>query len=747
MKLLFQLSKDCTPFVGLLKKIFSSTATAVALNDSTPITVTEVLLRAKEKNCQAVVTSNPELLKLLLEDSRAKLDDYLGSIIERKGVEFLILPPVAHIVKVPYGRFLYERYLSKLLSPNSWFQLPAFSWNLFEPAMTDGVIEAAFSSSLISCDIETGKEEDRVITCVGFTFCSLTSSPLQTATIVIPFTDPYNVEVIRTILSSPAPKVFQNGKYDNAYLLRFGCITHNYAFDTINLFHSWLSELPKDLGFISAFTLRSWQYWKNERKTTNLMDYYAYNAKDCFATAMSWLSLVREVPPYAWSNYLKEFPLVFPCLLTELTGLRRDNKLMKEAEDAASILLDKQLGSLRRMVSNSSFNPSSPKQVINLFNILGSGDVLSTIPSNRDRVGDRHPLNKRLMTAIENYREERKLFTTYFRDSIPKKEGRTKSWNSRIFYALNPHGTDTGRLASRESAFWCGWQVQNIPYAAKGGIVPDPGFLFGEVDYAQNEARGTAYLSGDTELIRVVEDKEKDFHGQNASKFFGVPYEEIVSSTGGVHKVIDKELRDLSKRTNHGSNYNMGPQVMLDTMGIDNVRRAQRLLGLSPKWSLLQVTTYLLEAYSNAYPTVKGAWYDKCINDVTSSGYLVGPTNWVRRCFGNPKSGKHQINRYVAHPPQSLGAMQLNIAYLRIYTEVALTEGVVGNFKLGPQVHDSVLFQYRENREDIVWKVVDCMRVPIEVTDTFGKKRTLVVPVDVKGNGTSWANLQPLVRK
>lgn len=743
MRLLFQLSKDCTPYINLLKGVFSSTGVSLQLNDSTPVTVTEILLRAKEKKCTAVLVTEGALLKLLVEDSRAKVDDYMGSIIEKGGVEFLVLPPVKQLVTVPYGKFLYARYLSKLLEPKKWMELPPFSWKLFEPSDTDTYLDTFTFADFISCDIETGAEDDRIITCVGFTatYINKVSNKIRTDTVVVPFDSEYNLYFIRAVLFLSPPKVFQNGKYDNTYLLRFNCPSYNYACDTINLFHSWLSELPKDLAFISTFTLRVWQFWKDERKTTDLMEYYAYNAKDCFATAMSWLSLLREVPPYALANYYKEFPLVFPCLLAEMTGLRRDNALMKEEEEKFNVSLSLQLSSLRTMVHNSHFNPSSSKQVLALFNILGSGDVTSTTPASRDKVAHRHPLNKRITDAIEKYRENRKLATTYFRDDNPK-TGRTKSWHNRIFFSLNPHATDTGRLASRESAFWCGWQIQNIPFEAKGGIVSDEGFLLGECDYAQNEARGTAYLSGDKNLIEVVNDTSRDFHGSNASKFFGVPYEHIVESVEGVHKVVDKALRDLSKRTNHGANYNMGAQVMLDTMGIENVRRAQLLLQLPGKWSLLQVTSYLLQKYEEAYPTVKGAWYDKCVGDVVGSGYLIGPTGWTRRCFGNPKTNKHWLNAYVAHPPQSLAAMQLNIGYLRVFNTVAIPNSV--DFKLGPQIHDSILFQYREGREDLVWKVAECMKVAIEVADTFGKKRMLEVPVDVKGGARRWSEVRPL---
>lgn len=757
--LLYQVSKEDESYLPLLKSVFAPTGCSLRLNSSIPNTVTEVIIRAKEKNCSSILCGSPKLLQLLLGQVGAKLpslDDYAGSIIEKRGMEFLIVPPIKQLVTIPYGKFLLSRYLSKFLAPEKWLTLPPFSWFLFSPEKLDEIFENFSAALFCAVDIETGHEDERVITCISFTTVSL--RPFYAQTVVIPFTDEYNLTVIRELLAFPVAKVFQNGKYDNAYLLRFNCPTFDYLGDTINLFHAWLSELPKDLAFISSFTLRKWQYWKDEAKTSNLMEYYGYNAKDSFATAMSWLSLLLEVPSYAISNYLAEFPLVFPCLLAEMTGLKRDQAAMAVEEEKLSLSLAVQLSSLQKMTATPSFNPGSPLQSSKLLVALGCEDIAAKSGTGKvpmDKAADRHPLNALLCKAITKYREDRKMVGTYLRENDPK--GRAKSWHGRMFFSLNPHGTDTGRLSSRESAFWCGWQIQNLPrdrpdIEVKNGIVADRGFFFGEGDYRQNETWGTAFLSGDTALISTITDSSLDFHGTNASKFFGVPYSSVVLSSFNeelqewVHKTVNKVLRnDIGKRVNHGANYNMGPGVMLDTMGIGNVRRAKQLLGLPQGWTLITVCSYLLEQFDKTYPVVRGAAYEKYIGDVVSSGYLVGPTGWTRRCFGNPKTNKHYLNAYVAHPPQSLAAMQLNIAYLHVFVEVALR--YPQDFKLSAQIHDSILFQYRKGRVDLAWKVAECMRVPLTVEDVFGKKRLLEVPVDMKGEAERWSKVEPLRRK
>jgi hypothetical protein len=186
----------------------------------------------------------------------------------------------------------------------------------------------------------------------------------------------------------------------------------------------------------------------------------------------------------------------------------------------------------------------------------------------------------------------------------------------------------------------------------------------------------------------------------------------------------------------------MGAQVMLDTMGIENVLRAKRLLNLPYSYSLLDVTQYLLDKYAKTYHVVKGPWYEKCKSDVSGSNMLVGPTGWTRYCFGNPLKNKRDLNRYVAHPPQSLNAQTLNKAYMKVFYEVWMPNQ--NDFRLGPQIHDSIHFQYRIGRKDLALKVKEKMEMDIPVKDTFGKVRVLRVPVDLKGEHVRWGSLKKI---
>lgn len=761
--IIFHITDEDKPYLPILKPLLVGRATT-SVDISNPSTFSEIAIKSKSKNGATIVTTSQKLLALALggRADNPKISDYSGSYFTTREVDVLVVPPLANLVTTTTGRFILQRYLSKILAPDNWIVEPAFKWEMFDSKKETELYNFFSFCSLVAIDIETRiKDPQRVITCISFSGIQIRHGNLILRTLLVPMDNYSNVLFVRKLCALSCPKTLQNGKYDIAYLLRYNCPITNYAFDTINLFHSWLCELPKDLGFISSFMLRHYLFHKNDGKTGDIEDYYAYNAMDAYTTLFSTLALLLEFPTYATQNFLQEFPVVFPCILSEHTGIKWDAARGVELLARVEEDMKGDLQKIQTMVSCPTYNPNSSQQTVRLFAVLGSRDITSSIPADKDKVASRHPINKRIINGIIDYREGSKLRGSYFKEGIAwdgEFSGRTETnKQARVFYALNPHGTDTGRLASRESQFWCGLQIQNIPRddeegdtSVKEAFLSDDGFFFGEADYKQNETWGTAYLSGDTTLLTAVHDTTKDFHALNASAFFGIPYEEIVKTwydeaeEEWLHKTLNKPLRYLSKRTNHGANYNMGAVVLLNTMGIEKVVGAKFLLNLPKHWTLIRVCEHLLATFDRTYPVIRSQWYEKVISDVTGSGLLVGPTGWTRRCFGNPKNNKRHLNSLVAHPPQSLAAKVLNKAYGKVFYQVYLPHP--RDFKLHAQIHDSILFSYRENREDLAWMVKDCMKIEVPVKDTFGVTRILCVPVDLSGGGKRWSEVKKLAK-
>jgi len=758
---IFHYTDEDAPYLGFLKAIVRGRTTATYLDNTKPVLFTEMAMKSKKHGNAVIVSTSKQLLSIVFPFAdNPTIDEYAGNYINYKGVDVLFINPLKQLVTVNYGKFVFERFLSKILAPENFIPEPEFQWEYFQPSQLDDYVEFFQQCTIIGIDSETVRNDPlRSISCIGFCGAILHGNKITLRTVVVPMDDMFNVEFCRLLCDMPAPKVFQNGKYDIAYFFRYNIIVRNYAFDTINLFHSWFCELPKDLGFVSTFMLRNYVYHKNT-KGLSKHEFYGYNAKDCYVTVMSAIALLMEIPKYAETNFLIEFPIVFPCILSETTGIKWDQQAANDLKQQVKVIMEKELLSLRKMVACPQYNPNSPQQTQRLFQILGSRDVKSTDKVGKDKVAFRHPLNRVLMDKIINYRENMKVNSSYFKDTV--------SWNGRCFYALNPHGTDTARLSSKESQFWCGLSIHTIKrdedgeeaINVKDAFVADEDFWFGEADYSQAESRGTAYLSGDLALIDAVDNPATDFHGVNASRFFGIPYNEIIESKcitidedGNeiptehcywVHKILRKPIRQLSKNTNHGANYNMGPAVMVDTMGIKNVLMAKKILGLPEKFSPINVTEYLLAAFNRTYHIMKGPYYDKIKADIRDTGFLVSPTGWTRKCFGNPDKSKLDLNSYVAHPSQNLNAQILNKAVLNVFYNVWLHNK--RDFKFCAQVHDSLLFQYRKSRPDLPWQVADCMKIPVDVKDTFGITRTLIVPTDIKGEGKRWSSCKPLKR-
>lgn len=736
-----------------------------------------------KRSITKVVSTNTDILRKLLEiqgnfKTSPSLSDYSGSMFSHRNLDIVFIPPLKQLFTVSYGRFICKRFISKLTNPELWQEPTEFRWAVLDVGNIDAAYNTLERCYALAVDIETFKSP-LSIRCIGYTGILISAGgSISTVSYVLPMDSLWALTWMRKINALPMQKIFQNGKYDQSYLLRYNAPCDYWLWDTAHLFHSFYSELPKDLAFLNAFFLRKVVYWKDLAETHDLHEYYRYNAMDTWATANVWIAQMGELPDWARRNYALEFPLVFPCLLAEMTGIDRDMDRLESARSEVDRDEEQKLTSLRKMLGAPDFNPGSSTQVVQLLKILGCGDITSSGVNDVFKAKLRHPLNARILSLVSNKKDEdgtsirglRKLKSNYLRtdmdaraSGIHKGEGGGKEFRGKILSSFNPHGTDTGRLASRNHHFWCGLQLQNIPTGTtvKQTLRASPGFYLGECDLEKAESWDTAYISGDINLIAAVNSTD-DFHASNASKFFGVPYDQIYDNLR--KKAKNKKLRDLSKRTNHGANYNMGPDVMIETMGLDKIWEANRLLGLGfsdPR----KVAEHLLAVFHRTYPAIKGSYYVSVINEIGLSSKLVSRAyhhtsynlshykpeeyiadgDWTRYCFGKPDKNKLDLNSYVAHCPQSLNARTLNEAWMRIFYAIALPN--TQTFRLHAQIHDSILFSYAKGWAIHADSVKHCMEIPVTVRDVSGIARTFTVPASLKlGNidqpATYWSELE-----
>lgn len=761
------------PYLQQLKYILSKFQGLKIQVSSAPVsTLTEITSVVQKNKYDGVLTTSLYVLKRLVPadigSSEATVANYAGSYFKVAGIEFVILNPLAQLVTIPYGKFLAERYISKLAAPHKWFGCPQFNWCIATPGNIEKYYQVFNKAFLIAVDIETSQKPQIHITSIAYTAVWPDG---RTHSIVFNIDSMWAVTWMRKFNGLPAPKIFQNGKYDISYLNYYNAPIYNYLFDTANLFHSWYSELPKDLGFLQAFFVREAAYWKDLADSSNQEDKLLYNAKDTWATAMAAIICINQMPRWAIDNYLNEFPLVFPCILSEATGLARDLTVLADAAKEQEAIVDSNNKSLDTMLGVVGFNSGSPKQKKALLAILGCKDIAekSTDEKSLKKAAYRHPLNARILNQITKVQKAKKLLSTYLSHGADKKGNSLhKEFNGTILYALNPHGTDTSRLASREHHFWCGLQIQNIPRGkspVKRTLVPYPGFKLAECDLEQAESRDTAYAAGEERLIAAVSG-ERDFHSLNAASFFGVTYEDIYDVVA--KKVKDKERRELGKKVNHGANYLMGAGVLVETMGEENIYKASILLGLPKFWGARQIAEHLLEQFHKTYPGLSGRYYPAVVAEIVktkmlasralhqlSSKFTAAEWNLIeqekiggltRYCFSAPQQDKRAKNGYVAHVSQSLNAMTLNKAYMLVFYLIAMNPKYAPHFKLCAQIHDSILFQFRKGHEYLCELVKECMEIPVRIHSYDGKWRKFTVPAAIKagvdGKGAdSWADI------
>lgn len=743
-RILFVGTEEDKYYLQRLKPLVGTAQVTVRL---APVTLwTEISFYCKKNGFTGILSTSTKLLSILSGDPKPSLDSYAGSYFKRDNLEVVFLDPLPQLVSVPYGPFVTSRYCSKLCEPWKWNTYQEFSWTVGTAQNFDSLYHLFQGAAAISIDIETYKE-GAVISSIAYTgiFTDSGASTPELVSFVVEPDSPYNLTWIRKFNALKPPKIFQNGKYDCSYLLRYNAAPANYLFDTANAMHCWYSELPKDLATLSAFFHREGRYWKNMAAgdhETRLQ----YNCRDTYATAIVMCEWLLQAPKYAVTNYLQEFPLVYPCLLAEMTGIKRDMEVLSESYQEIGSQIAKLSTSLNTMLgipAGSTFNVNSPIQMKQLLGILGCKDIAAESCDEKHLASAsfRHPINQRILDQVLEIRGLRKLNSTYL---TPGKE-----FNGRILYALNPHSTDTGRLASKEHHFWCGLQIQNIPRGkeVKRTLCADPDFVLFECDLEQAESRDTGYIAGDEGIIEAVSGT-KDFHSVNASAFFGVPYEDIYDSEN--HKTRNKTLRDTAKRVNHGANYNMGASVLVDTMGLPAIYAAAQALKLPTTYTPQRIAEYLLGCFHKVYPGLKNTYYPEVVSEIITTKMLTSraihhspyhTAGWTRYCFSDPTRNKRALNAYVAHPPQSLNAMTLNKAFLSVFYDIAIHPIHRNNFRLLAQIHDSLLFQTHKDHTYLAEEVKKRMEIPVTIKGYDGKTRTFTVPAALKagkdGNGVS----------
>ena len=518
------------------------------------------------------------------------------------------------------------------------------------------------------------------------------------------------LDKLKNILEdSSKSKTGQNIKYDAHILKRYDVDIKGLTFDTMIAAHL----LNPSARSISLGTL-SLEYMNYEMvnieeligkgKNQILMSEVSLEKAAFYANEDSDIAfqLTRILTDKLKENSLYEFftsiemPLVPVLTEMEYNGVYVDPNLLRSMSQEIGKKLDILTSSIYK-IADKEFNINSTQQLaIILFDDLELPQIKkrSTAEDVLKKLKDHHELPK----LILEYRKYNKLKNTYL-DSLSEL---IENSTGRIHTTFNQTIASTGRLSSTKPNF------QNIPIRTLEGreirkafIAKNIGWKILSADYSQVELRVMAHFSQDKSLIDAFKNSE-DVHSRTASKVFNVPINMVLP-----------EMRRTAKIVNFGIMYGAGAFRMSQELGISRAEAAA-----------------IIENYFKQYPGIQD-YIDSTLEKARNKKYvktILGRKRPVWDADSDNGLRRQAAERMAINMPiQGSAAEMIKLAMTNIH------QGIIKQdleSKMVMQIHDELLFEFPEEEEDALLKLV---------IDKMENAMKLSVPLVVDyGIGFSW---------
>lgn len=456
---------------------------------------------------------------------------------------------------------------------------------------------------------------------------------------------------------------------------------------------------------------------------------YIYNGLDCMVTEEVLQALLPQLTPVTAATYRFSRQLQGPILDMNMRGVlidedRRQSTIRGYREDINR--LSDQLNRLIREgigfefeIGRTRKNPwPSDAQLKELFYRKMGMTPIRKRNSNGEMV---ETVDREALEKLEHYFYAepivRHLLT--LRDLGKRVSFLSTAVDSdgRLRTSFNIAGTTTGRLASSYSDFGTGTNLQNVENRLRAVFVADPGWKFCNIDLEQGDSRGVGAilwnLFRDSSYLDACE--SGDLHTtvcRNAFSEIGWTGDMALDKQlAGTKFYRDFSYRDAGKRLGHGTNYQGEPPKM---------SRATHI----PQH---QIEVFQAR-YLKQFPAFRlwWQWVEEQVRDKHTITTLLGRK---RTFFGHHKDSE-TIRQAIAYEPQSVTADTIDSGLLDLW--------YANRVQLLLQVHDSVLFQYRECDED---RVVPWAIDTIQRTVRLKGGRDFMIPAEAKV-GWNWSDLK-----
>ena len=431
--------------------------------------------------------------------------------------------PCPVLITAHPSRSFYERAYYNIikwdLAKLSWdWSTPTKEEYLINPNTT--VVEEWFRKALecpwVAVDIETrGKnpdDEDRGLNprrdeIEGIGFCRSPGEALHLSGIYMN----QNWGKIKTFLETHEGLVYQNNRFDRAFLKVAG-INSGCAWDTMTGMYLFNPDFPiRKLDFIRSLHTNIPPYKQAYWNGASNIDLGRYNCLDVDVTLQGLYEQKEFVNNSLMTHMMRESDVALDMMLR---GVYIDKDVLAKhwldyqpkMEAIASDFYKEygiEIGSNKQLSPFLYKSLGLPYQTKSMKKTMISVDDAALEYAKNSLVGGEElfPKEFKVINQIQEYRECQKIVGTYCEGmfKLIQDDGRIHPW-------WKPEGTDTGRWACRNP------NLQNIPVAMKDYIVPEKGKVFLYADFDRLEVWISALISGDEDLLEVLE-SGTDIHG------------------------------------------------------------------------------------------------------------------------------------------------------------------------------------------------------------------------------------------
>jgi DNA polymerase I-like protein with 3'-5' exonuclease and polymerase domains len=536
--------------------------------------------------------------------------------------------------------------------------------------------------------------------------------------------------------------VGQNFNYDRDKIRRLGFAIRSIHSDTLLKAFAINPELPKGLAFLTSIYTREPFYKDDGMYEGSTRDLLLGCARDSCVTLEIDEAMETDIDELGVRKFYENFLMTLPDFYLEIenNGLCIDTDKRTELIEKY-VEWDERLGYEMFKLAGMDINPSSPLQVHALLfdewklpRRKGTGEEELTALLNLQS-GVRDPDQRVWIEKCLERRRVRKTINTYLM-AIPDYDGKMRT---TCFMCL-----DTGRTSTSQqdppirplvdvvgkgnkkdmkvmgTAFQVFTKHGDIGADVRSMYIPEPGYIFVQLDSSQAEARVVFNLATDEQALKDID--EHDYHALTASWFFGGVESDYSKAILG----YESPIRFAGKTLRHAGHLGAGK------------RRASTELNTQARKYKIPITITesiaerALKIFHSRQPKIQRVFHAEVVECLKQTRMLIAPLPWgvdaerggVRIFY--ERWGDDLFREGFAYIPQRAVTDNTKAAGIRIKRQFPEAKIIL-------ESHDALLFAVRiEHLDDFVPIAKKEMERPINFTCCSLRRRFLKIPCEVE---------------